>query len=477
VNQTLTPKRHTDEDALFKPALEWCAILLFVMMSALLILVGNRQLLNLLFPLQALILSIFLYSRHKILYNGLVWWLWILTPLVRRLADFYSNYYTEPSPLLIAPFLATLVSALAILKPSSKNMKFGNTAYLLVISSLVYGFFIGLVGRDPANLILRSLDYFSPVVYSLYIFSNWRDYPKFRKNTLRVFLWMVLVMGVYGVIQFVIVPQWDAFWLIKSEFASGGKPVPFLINVWSTMQSNRPFGTVMGAGLVLLLINEQQGALGLPATIFGYLSFLLARKRITWISWLIAVILLGNSLAAKRKIKLVLTLGFFAGILYFIITLSPLHDFLSDRFSTLSNLETDHSATVRQATFENTIGKALTSLTGSGLGGPSYDNGIISGLLDLGWIGALPYILGISLIFLKIFRTHLLDGDTFAIAARSIALSTASQLPFGRPHIEVQGMILWGFLGFSMAAINYHKWQKHQTTLEARRSHLVEQLQ
>jgi len=439
--------------------LEWGVIFAFSTVSLVLIFVGAGKLLNFFFPLSALLIGILLYTRNCILYNGFIWWLWFLSPLIRRLSDFYGSY-TEPSPILLAPFLATLVSGMAVISSLPRIFKPENTAYMLVLGSLIYGFSVGFITRPFVTLSIKSLDYFVPVIYSFYIFTKWREYPNLRKNTFRVFLWGVFLMGLYGVIQFAFVPEWDSFWLLRSEFGSGGKPEPFSLNIWSTMQSNRPFGTVMAAGLVLLLVNEDQGFLRMPATIFGFLSFLLARKRTTWISWAIAVLMLGNSLKAKNQIRLILTLLFFSITLYTIIMLSPFSDFLNERFSTFSNLEEDRSATVRQQTFERTIGLALTSFIGSGIGGPSFDSGIISGLLDLGWIGVIPYLAGMFFIFIKIFSINKLFNDSFAIAARSIAFSTVLQLPLGRPHVEVQGMVLWGFLGFALAAVKFQEHNK-----------------
>ena len=89
---------------IFQPAPAWTAILVFILLSGLLILVGAGTILNLAFPTGALIIAVFLYFRAPILYFGFLWWICFLSPLVRRLADYRSGF-TDPSPILLTPFL------------------------------------------------------------------------------------------------------------------------------------------------------------------------------------------------------------------------------------------------------------------------------------------------------------------------------------------------------------------------------------
>src|SRR3712207_6929840 len=42
----------------------------------------------------------------------------------------------------------------------------------------------------------------------------------------RAFVWGVLVMGVYGLIQFFFLPPWDRYWMENSPITSFGLPEP-----------------------------------------------------------------------------------------------------------------------------------------------------------------------------------------------------------------------------------------------------------
>ncbi len=456
--------------AILQPAPPWIAIMGFVLCSVLLILVGAGKILNLAFPVGAFLVGLFLYFRYPILYIGFTWWLWFLTPLIRRLSDWSSRTYTEPSPLLIAPYLVTLISIITLLRYFPKVYRQGELQFLLSFVAVVYGIAVGLIFRPPIALIISGLDWLVPVVFGFHLFTNWRSYLSYRQNIQRVFLWGVLIMGIYGVIQFCISPPWDAYWLIKSEFTTGsvGKPEnvqAFSINVWSTMSSNRPFGTVMMAGLILLLINEFKGNLGLPATIAGYLSFLLARKRTPWTSWLVAILILFGSLKARTQKQIMIGIAILIVLLIALSNIEPFSEFIYSRFDTFSDLESDGSANARLEIYSNSIDQALTSFFGQGIGGKSYDSGILSMLLDIGGLGTVFYLGDIILLFLNLFQKSCPIFDPFISVARAISLSVFMQLPLGSSHIGAQGLILWGFLSMAMAGQKYYRYRDRNPTI------------
>src|SRR5215218_7309863 len=99
----------------FSSAGAWAAI------SGLLILVVGglaihaSGLLELLYPLVALMVGVLLYWRYPALYLGFTWWLWFLTPEVRRLVDYQQGWNPE-SPVMLAPLLVTALGFLALLR-------------------------------------------------------------------------------------------------------------------------------------------------------------------------------------------------------------------------------------------------------------------------------------------------------------------------------------------------------------------------
>jgi hypothetical protein len=343
-----------------QPTLAWTVILGFSFLSMVCIVAGLGQILNLAFPLGAFLVGIFLYLRYPIIYLGFTWWLWFLTPLIRRLSDYYGKF-TDPSPILLAPFLVTFVTVLTLVKYLPKTQTKESIAFLLSIAAVLYGFLIGFLNFSLLKVGITFLDWIAPVLFGFHLFVNWQNYFDYRQNLQRVFLWGVFIMGLYGTIQFLIAPEWDTYWLIQTDFASGGQPKPLMINVWSTMASNRPFGTVMMAGLLLLFVNDQKGILAIPTTSLGYLAFFLTKKRTSWISWLLGLVIMTSSLKPKIQMRVFMTLFVTVLCVLPLVTLEPFSEVIATRVETFSNLEEDNSAEARTETYAEAMDDAMSS--------------------------------------------------------------------------------------------------------------------
>jgi hypothetical protein len=314
------------------------------------------------------------------------------------------------------------------------------------------------------------LDWISPVFFGCYLYLNWFNYPLYQRNTQRVFTWAVMILGVYGVIQYLVAPQWDAFWITSAGFDAlqpgFSEPHPQGIRVFSTLNSQEPFAAVMSAGLLLLF--SSTSVLKFPAGIFGYLSFLLSSVRSAWFGWLVGFLTFAtSSLSAKFQIRLI------SGVLVTSLCILPLissesfSTIIQNRVATFSSLSQDGSSLARQATYMYVLDNGITNFVGDGIGGDTYDSAILSILMNLGWLGGLPYIVGIVLAVLGLFKSQIKNSDLFFFAARSVVISSLIRFPVNSPMLEASGMILWGFLGLGLAAVKYHHSEHRQNSLEA----------
>src|ERR1700739_4443564 len=89
---------------------------LFVMVAIpALCIVGNQAgLLRFVFPLLSVVVGALLLWRSKPLYVGFVFWLWFLTPFLRRMADFQGGWSTT-SAVLLAPYVTAGLSGFTLL--------------------------------------------------------------------------------------------------------------------------------------------------------------------------------------------------------------------------------------------------------------------------------------------------------------------------------------------------------------------------
>ncbi len=443
----------------FQPAPAWTAIVALVLFTTLSIFAGGSTILNIAFPVLSLGVGAFLYFRYPILYIGFTWWIYFLTAFVRRLADYRSSY-TEPSPMLIAPSLVTALTLITVFQHLPNARREGGGPLILSLVGIFYGFLIGLINYPPYDVIKGLLSWLTPLTFGFHLLVNWQNFPSYYQNIQRTFVWGILVMGIYGIIQYLLAPEWDCLWLINSGMtSSGGAPVPFGIRVFSTMNSAEPFSAVMSAGL-LLLFNKPE-VLNLFASGVGLLALLLSLVRSAWIGWLAGLLTLSSSLKVKTQIRLVITISIMALIIFPLTTLEPFSKSINDRVESLSNIQEDDSYRVRTETLSNTSDYAFANLLGDGINSQSYDSALLSSLINLGWFGSICYFAGMLPFILKLFQYSKGNSNLFTATARAVVISCLIRIPVNGTSIGgVGGLLLWSFLALNVASYKYYLHQR-----------------
>ena len=270
-----------------KPIKAWKAIFSLAIAVVISLLVGGKVAI-ITFPFGSLALGWLLYRRYPIFYCSFTWWMWFIGPLIRRIIDLRCGYLT-PGPWVLAPLLVTSISILTLFKHLPKASRQGGLPFIIAAACCSYGFLLSIVKDGFSdNGVIVFLGWLVPICFGFHLFIHWRDYPSYRQNIQRTFLWGVLFMGIYGVVQYVFAPPWDCFFLVEHMKGGGsfGIPEPFGIRVSSSMGSPQDFAAIMTAGLILLFCirgNQQLLAAG-----FGYLSFLLSLARSAWLSWIVS---------------------------------------------------------------------------------------------------------------------------------------------------------------------------------------------
>ncbi|MEM9922472.1 MAG: O-antigen ligase family protein [Cyanobacteria bacterium P01_D01_bin.50] len=448
-----------------EPPLGWTAILVFVFFTAVCILSGATAILRNGYIVVSFAVALFLYLRYPILYIGFTWWIWFVTPFITRIVDLRSGF--DPSRLmLVSQYLITLLTLHTFLIYFPKSLRQGGLPFVMAFLGVFYGALIGLIKTSPFTAARGVFDWLPPIVFAFYLFIKWREYPQYRQVIQRTFIWGVVVMGAYGVWQFIVAPEWDVYWLIETQLKSMGDPEPLGLRVWSTMASPAPFSGVMMAGLLLLLTHQHY--LNIPATAGGYLSLLLTSVRTLWGAWVVGLVTLFGSLKSASQIRLITVILLMVLCVVPLTTIEPFSETITKRFETFSNLEDDDSAQVRQKIYEEGLNKAITNGLGNGVGNTFVVNekGVLepividSGLLDifftLGWFGAVFYLGGMMLLVSQVLQFTECRFDSFMAASRGIGIAMISTLAGNSGMLGVAGMVLWGFLALALAGHNYH---------------------
>ena len=453
----------------FEPATAWMAIAALTVITTAGIVAGAGSILRILFPALCFAIGVLLYRSSQVLYVGFTWWLWVLTPLIARLVD-YRNGWDAQRLMLVSPYLVTLISIAALWRYFPTVYCKDGVPFALALAGVGYATCMGLVNASPMSVVRALLDWLTPIVFSFYFYVNWRTYPQFRQNAQNVYLWAVLVTGIYGIVQYLIAPEWDCYWLNESKmFTSAGNPAPLEIRVWSTMHSPGPYSSFMIPGALLLFTGRSP--LRFSAMGVGYLSFLLSLVRSAWGSFFLGLIMLAFSLKAKLQFRLILTVMVVVLCILPLATMEPFSDVISKRLQTLSNIQEDGSFNDRQGAYQANLDTALGSWLGSGLGANwvnrggvleqvVIDSGVLDTLFTLGWVGTIPYFSGLILLFFRVMKSVEGRSDAFMSAARAVSFAFCAQLIFGSAIIGFSGILLWAFLGISFAADKYHYHQR-----------------
>lgn len=444
------------------------AILGFVMLVAGLILESRGGWLMLLYPLGALLVGVLLYLRHPALYVGFVWWLWFLTPEVRRFVDYQSGWHSE-STVMLAPFLVAGLTLFTLLRHSPKLELRHLFPFVLVSGGLLYGFAVGFYKVGLRGATYDLLIWTVPVLTAFYLVVHWRNYPDYRRVTQRTFSWGLLVMGLYGLLQFFDPPPWDQFWMNHVEMISIGEPRPYKVRVFSTMNSPGPFATIVMAGLLVLL--SSGGLLRWPALVGGVVGFALSLVRTSWGAFVVGLCFLAAHRGRSRP-QLLATVIVTGLIVYPLLSFGPLAEVVSERLRTFGDLEADQSWGDRLRLYAEYTPKAFGDPLGMGFGSVgevtklsteggflgelgTFDSGFLQIPIVLGWPGTLLFVGG--LIWLSFYALRGTERpDLFAAASRGIVAAMLASSLSGPVWSGVNGAVLWYFLGLAIAARVFH---------------------
>lgn len=459
-----------------KPIKAWRAIIGLVLATAISLLIGGPVAI-VTFPLGSLALGWFLYRRYPLFYCSFTWWMWFVGPMVRRMIDLSCGGFT-PGPWQLPSTLVTSISLLTLLKHLPKAHKQGGLPFIIAAASCLYGYLIvvltrqGLVDIDKSTVLL--LDWLAPIAFGFHVFIHWRDYPSYRQNLQRTFLWGTLFMGFYGIVQYVFTTPWDKFWLKTIQATGGassfGTPEPFGIRVFSSLGSPQEFAAMIGGGLILLFC--LRGREQLWANGAGYLSILLSLARSGWLSLLFGILVFFRTLKSNLQIRMAIGLVITALIILPVTTIEPFSTTIGDRIESLDDTDSDASLLTRREAFSYLFGHALVEFVGQGLQNPITpdivvpkgfvlaDNGILVILFALGWMGAGPYVLGLTLLIVQIRQACLKNKDIVLQAIYAIILGYLTLIFFKTISYGAFAFVLWGFIGIGMSGRNYYLAQK-----------------
>ncbi|AOJ08040.1 glucose-6-phosphate isomerase [Burkholderia mayonis] len=459
----------------------WVAQVGLWTVTALLIAAHQGTILTYGFPCLAIAAGLWLYFMSPARYVGFMWWMWFLSPEVRRLADWSKGAYTPTSLIQIAPLAVTMIAGLGLLRHYRVLAERRGLPVLLILFGLMYAFLVGVVSSGPLAAIYDLANWLYPVLIGFHIVVNSRDYPEYRKVILSTFVWGMLVMGIYGIVQFFVMPKWDVMWMVGSQMSSQGDPVPYGVRVFSTMNSSGPFAFAMMGALVFMIAATER--VRWIAGAAGFISFCLCLVRSTWGGWVIALVIQLAKSSNRVRVRIIGSAIVLAALCVPLLTVGPVADRLGQRLQSITNLKDDRSYDDRNKFYATFAQTAFTDVAGEGLGATgastklsssngdlgkygSFDSGVMNVPFVLGWPGTLLYLFGFVWLLGRVLRASFrLRRDKFVAACLSLSLSVFAMLVFTNSFIGTGGLLLFMSIFSILSAAH---WQKLQRASAAR---------
>ena len=434
-----------------------------------------------LYPAGAFFLAIFAYRRSKPTYVSLVCWLWLLSPCIRRIADWRGGGFT--SPILLASFLACCVPCLFMVSNWSALLSKRTAPVIYILGGIFYGSFVSMMHYAYFSLAQALLAWLSPLFFALFLYHERHNYQALYKSFENTFLIGTLVVGLYGIYQFLFLAPWDAFWMLNADLNSIGQPEPWQVRVFGTMNAPQVFAAFLVVGLLISFRSPSKlRFLSLPV---GLAALILTMARSGWVALFVGVIYLCFYLTTRQRIQLfgaVILCGVLGGVA---MQNSEISELLSKRFQSFSDAKNDDSLSARLQDYgtlvhmmsEEPFGAGIASDSASNPGDSSAatanggiasrDSTIMTVLLAMGWLGSFAFIVGVLIIASDVFLGGV-KADPALLAARAIFIALLAEAPLNNISSGPVAFLVWCVIGFCLAQREMVDEESQQSTVQAR---------
>ena len=422
------------------------------------------------YPICAIFVAAFLYRISPPHYLAFVWWLFFLSPFVRRVVDYHLSW-NWANPINLSPLLAAVVCIASVRFAARKGNELKFFPLILIAMGVAFGYIIGLQNVGFVSASYAAFNWLIPPLLCFHIACHHEYFLELRDALIKTFVWGGLITGLYGIFQYFYLPPWDAEWIIRSQIfgqiGSTNLPYAQYVRVFSTMNSPVPFASAMMASIIIAL--NAQHRLRWVAAPPALTALLLSIARTAWgglgVAWLYTIVRLRTS-ATLQQLVVAACVLFLALPLLSIESVSSI---VSKRFDTFLKLTDDLSYAARAELYQNALIAVSSNFAGNGLGATGtatkfsnqgsmgehgdFDSGLLEIPFNLGWPGAFLYTLGVIwLLCSGLMPSGRNPPDNqWNVACGAIVIGTLSECFLTNSLTAGVGMIFWCFLGMLLA--------------------------
>ena len=446
---------------LFEGSLVICSVLLI---PCVLHAVNLAPVLRVAYPAMNLALGALLFARRSPWFAAHCVLLFCFVSLVRRLVDDQAGF-DPASPVLITPYLCCLFLGLAFVEYWARPRPQYLGAFLVLLLAILYGALLAVLQGAVIAAAIDFLKWGAGPLFAVYLLARRDQHSQERQLIEQTLVWAGAFMGLYGVFQYLAPPSWDLRWMqgvAELGMDSIGRPEPYALRVFSTMNSPGSLGAVLSAGILVAF--KRPLHIAVPLIICMLAGIALAQYRTIWAATLLGVLLLVLTRPGVfRPANVLAAMAVLAG--FAATTLVPqIRETLAQRAGTMTNLRADQSGEVRLNQY-----RALTRdeglIVGEGLGQIGVarrlsgmhrvilDSALIEIWRGLGVIAGTAYLGAMACLVVSLFR-RAPDVAQHLHFDRAVVVAAWAQLPMGSVHTGENGIFAWLFLGLGLAALS-----------------------
>lgn len=421
-------------------------------------LVGGAGLINLAYSPLALLLAAYLYRTSSPNYLAFCIWLWVLTPLVRRLVD-YNTIYHAQSLVMLAPFIASLVSGASLRHVVGRHLPIYLVPFLGIGLILLWAYVVGLFGAGLFAATYAALTWVSPLFLAIHIMVERESIGENTDQVIRAFQSAALILAAYGLYQFFFFPEWDRFWVANAEMGAIGFAEVASLRIFSTMNSPGVFALFLAAGMIVSL--PKKGVWPKLIIVVGITALMLSLVRSAWACFVMGFLFMLAVMPGRERVRY-----FFGAIMIALVGVpflfvEPIAGQIEARLQTLTNLEDDVSFQARSNLYDEFSARALESLVGNGIGSTGTASrlsdsqqleSVDSGLVDLAFtFGILSVLIFTLLAWICVLAIRSYRLGIAAQSAIAITLAMTVQLAFANILYAPTGVIFFIFSALAVA--------------------------
>ncbi|WP_157178298.1 O-antigen ligase family protein [Terriglobus roseus] len=293
-------------------------------------------------------------------------------------------------------------------------LNFGRLKWMvLIVATYAYASFVGYMLHSPIALVQEAITWAGPLAFALYLFVQREHVAEMLETFRDQFMLGTLVMGLYGIYQYVFLAPWDATWMEQSTLSTIGTPEPFGVRVFSTMNAPQTFADFIVFGILFSTASTRR--LRFFAIPVGLMALGLTNSRSAWIGGVVGMCFIIFFFPAKRRLQIMMALLGSVLLLAVLSQVPEVNEQLTRRLQSFTDLKTDSSVNARMLSQEHAITMFGDRAFGNGFGGSSddtgsgptfgvatiqgvylADNGIEQFMLTFGWFGSVVFAIGLG---------------------------------------------------------------------------------